>query len=214
MNDQARLIRLIMELRQTGIADTRVLSVIERIPRDRFVLPNFAAQAFENTALPIEQGQTISQPFIVAFMTAALELGDRHRVLEVGTGSGYQAAILSKLCRRVYTIERYRSLLKDAERRFSELGLHNIVSRHGDGSNGWPEQAPFDRIIVTAAAAEVPQDLLDQLKDGGVMVVPVGRESQNQDIVRYRRNGDEFEIEKMLPVRFVPLVKGVASGQA
>ena len=204
---------MIMELRQTGIADTRVLSVIERIPRDRFVLPNFAAQAFENTALPIEQGQTISQPFVVAFMTAALELGDRHRVLEVGTGSGYQAAIVSKLCRRVYTIERYRCLLKVAERRFSELDLHNIVSRHGDGSKGWPEQAPFDRIIVTAAAAEVPQALLDQLKDGGVMVVPVGRESQNQDIVRYRRNGDEFEIEKMLPVRFVPLVEGIASNQ-
>jgi protein-L-isoaspartate(D-aspartate) O-methyltransferase len=212
VNDQNRLIRLIMELRQTGIADTRILSVIERIPRDLFVLPNFADQAYENTALPIEQGQTISQPFVVAFMTAALELGDRHRVLEVGTGSGYQAAILSKLCRRVFTVERYRSLLKVAEQRFRDLDMHNIVSRHSDGSKGWPEQAPFDRIIVTAAAEEVPQALLDQLKDdGGILVIPVGKESQHQDIVRIRRNGDEFSEEKMLPVRFVPLVEGTAT---
>jgi protein-L-isoaspartate(D-aspartate) O-methyltransferase len=212
VNDQNRLIRLIMELRQTGIADTRILSVIERIPRDLFVLPNFADQAYENTALPIEQGQTISQPFVVAFMTAALELGDRHRVLEVGTGSGYQAAILSKLCRRVFTVERYRSLLKVAEQRFRDLDMHNIVSRHSDGAKGWPEQAPFDRIIVTAAAEVVPQALLDQLKDdGGVMVIPVGKESQHQDIVRIRRNGNDFSEEKMLPVRFVPLVEGIAT---
>ena len=212
MNDQNRLIRLIMELRQTGIADTRILSVIERIPRDLFVLPNFADQAYENTALPIEQGQTISQPFVVAFMTGALELGDRHRVLEVGTGSGYQAAILSKLCRRVFTVERYRSLLKVAEQRFRALDMHNIVSRHGDGAKGWPEQAPFDRIIVTAAAEEVPKALLEQLKDdGGIMVIPVGKESQHQDIVRIRRNGDEYSEEKMLPVRFVPLVEGTAT---
>ncbi|MBT3701508.1 MAG: protein-L-isoaspartate(D-aspartate) O-methyltransferase [Alphaproteobacteria bacterium] len=212
MNDQNRLIRLIMELRQTGIADTRILSVIERIPRDLFVLPNFADQAYENTALPIEQGQTISQPFVVAFMTGALELGDRHRVLEVGTGSGYQAAILSKLCRRVFTVERYRSLLKVAEQRFRDLDMHNIVSRHGDGAKGWPEQAPFDRIIVTAAAEEVPKALLEQLKDdGGIMVIPVGKESQHQDIVRIRRNGDEYSEEKMLPVRFVPLVEGTAT---
>ncbi|MBT3789648.1 MAG: protein-L-isoaspartate(D-aspartate) O-methyltransferase [Alphaproteobacteria bacterium] len=211
MNDQARLIRLIMELRQTGIADTRVLSVIERIPRDQFVLPNFADQAFENTALPIEQGQTISQPFVVAFMTAALELGDRHRVLEIGTGSGYQAAILSKLCRRVYTIERYKSLLQIAEQRFRDLDMHNIVSRHGDGSVGWPEQAPFDRILATAAAAVVPEALKEQLKDGGILVIPVGRESQHQDIVRIRRDGDTFTEEKMLPVRFVPLVDGIAA---
>ena len=201
-----------MELRQTGIADTRILSVIERIPRDLFVLPNFADQAYENTALPIEQGQTISQPFVVAFMTGALELGDRHRVLEVGTGSGYQAAILSKLCRRVFTVERYRSLLKVAEQRFRDLDMHNIVSRHGDGAKGWPEQAPFDRIIVTAAAEEVPKALLEQLKDdGGIMVIPVGKESQHQDIVRIRRNGDEYSEEKMLPVRFVPLVEGTAT---
>jgi protein-L-isoaspartate(D-aspartate) O-methyltransferase len=213
LNDPARLIRLIMELRQTGIADSRVLSVIERVPREQFVLPNFADQAWENTALPIEQGQTISQPFVVAFMTAALELGDRHRVLEIGTGSGYQAAILSKLCRRVFTVERYKSLLQVAEQRFRDLDMHNIVSRHSDGSKGWPEQAPFDRIIVTAAAPEVPQALLDQLKDDGILVIPVGKESQNQDIMRYRRSGDAFSEEKMLPVRFVPLVEGVANGQ-
>jgi len=214
VNDQARLIRLIMELRQTGIADSRVLSVIERIPREQFVLSTFADQAWENTALPIEQGQTISQPFIVAYMTAALELGERHRVLEIGTGSGYQAAVLSKLCRRVFTVERYKSLLQVAEQRFQNLGMHNIVSRHGDGSKGWPEQAPFDRIIVTAAAAEVPPALLEQLKDGGILVIPVGRESQSQVIMRYRRSGDDFAEEKMLPVRFVPLVEGIAPEQA
>jgi protein-L-isoaspartate(D-aspartate) O-methyltransferase len=209
VTDQARLIRLIMELRQSGVTDSRVLSVIERVPRDRFVLPNFADQAYENTALPIEQGQTISQPFVVAYMTAALDLNDRHRVLEIGTGSGYQTAILSKLCRRVFTVERYRSLLKVAEQRFAELELNNVVCRHADGSKGWPEVAPFDRIIVTAAAAEVPDTLLGQLKeDGGIMVVPVDRESQSQVIKRYRRDGDDFVIEDLLPVRFVPLVEG------
>jgi protein-L-isoaspartate(D-aspartate) O-methyltransferase len=213
VNDQARLIRLIMELRQTGIADSRVLSVIERIPRDRFVLANFQDQAWENTALPIEQGQTISQPFVVAFMTAALEVGDRHRVLEIGTGSGYQAAILSRLCRRVFTVERYRSLLKVAEQRFRDLDMHNIVCRHGDGSAGWPEQAPFDRIIVTAAAAETPKALLEQLKEDGILVIPVGKESQDQVIKRYRRKGDDWSEEDMLPVRFVPLVSGETPDQ-
>ena len=208
---EERIIRLIMELRRSGIRDTAVLSVIERLPRDQFVLPTFAGQAYENTALPIEQGQTISQPYVVAFMTEALELGARQRVLEIGTGSGYQAAVLSKLCRWVYSIERYRSLLQAAQARFKALDLHNIVTRHGDGALGWPEQAPFDRIIGTAAADEVPQALLDQLAPEGILVIPVGRENQAQVINRYRRTGDKsFDVESLLPVRFVPMVDGVA----
>ena len=207
--DDTRIIRLIMELRQAGINNTDVLSVIERLPRDLFVLPTFSGQAYENTALPIEQGQTISQPYVVAFMTEALELGRRHRVLEIGTGSGYQAAVLSKLCRRVYTIERYRSLMQAAQLRFNELDLHNIVTRHGDGIAGWAEQAPFDRILATAAAAEVPQALLDQLAPEGVLVIPVGKENQNQVIKRFRRTTeDAFAEETLLPVRFVPMVSG------
>ena len=210
MTDDTRKIRLIMELRQSGITDTGVLSALERIPREEFVLSNFSDQAYENTALPIEQGQTISQPYVVAFMTRALKLGPRMRVLEIGTGSGYQAAILSKLCRRVYTVERYRSLLRQAEERFWKLGLHNIVTRFGDGHRGWPEQAPFERIIVTAAAPEVPEALKEQLAVGGVMVIPVGQSGANQDVIRICRSEEGYSSDRLLPVRFVPLVEGVA----
>ena len=199
-----------MELRQSGITDTDVLSALERIPREQFVLSNFSDQAYENTALPIEQGQTISQPYVVAFMTLALELGPRMRVLEIGTGSGYQAAVLSKLCRRVYTIERYRSLLRQAEMRFRGLELHNIVTKLGDGYLGWPEQAPFERIIVTAAAAAVPEALKEQLAVGGIMVIPIGDSGTNQVVVRIRHSEEGFTSEELLPVRFVPLVEGVA----
>lgn len=210
MTDDTRKIRLIMELRQSGITDTGVLSALERIPREEFVLSNFSDQAYENTALPIEQGQTISQPYVVAFMTRALELGPRMRVLEIGTGSGYQAAVLSKLCRRVYTVERYRSLLRQAEERFWKLGLHNIVTKFGDGHRGWPEQAPFERIIVTAAASEVPEALKEQLAVGGVMVIPVGQSGANQDVIRICRSEEGYSSDRLLPVRFVPLVEGVA----
>lgn len=209
MNEDARKIRLIMELRQSGIKDTRVLSAIERVPRDVFVSPAFIDQAYENTALPIDQGQTISQPYVVAFMAEALELEERSKVLEVGTGSGYQAAVLSKLCRRVFSVERYRSLLRQAEANYKALGIHNVVTRYGDGTKGWPEQAPFDRIIVAAASTEVPQALKDQLATGGIIVIPVGRTTWEQKVVRLRREGDEFTTEDMLPVRFVPLVEGV-----
>ena len=212
MTEEARKIRLVMELRRLGINDTRVLSAIERIPRDAFVPASFKDQAYENIALPIEQGQTISQPYVVAFMTEALEVGQRMKVLEIGTGSGYQAAVLSKLCRRVYTIERYRSLLKEAEARFAVNKLTNITCRAADGSKGWPEQAPFDRIIVTAAAPELPEVLLQQLAVGGIMVVPVGSDANEQQIVRIRRTDAGFEREALLPVRFVPLVPGVAEG--
>ena len=210
MNEDARKIRLIMELRQSGITDARVLSAIERMPREKFVPLAFVDQAYDNSALPISQGQTISQPYVVAFMTEALDVGERMRVLEIGTGSGYQAAILARLCRRVYTVERYRSLLREAEARFRELGLHNVTTRFGDGMEGWPEQAPFERIIVTAAAARVPEALLDQLAVGGVMVVPVGRSQAGQDVRRIRRTETGYESEDLLPVRFVPLVSGLA----
>lgn len=210
MTDEARKIRLIMELRQSGINDTDVLSALERVPREEFVLSNFSDQAYENTALPIEQGQTISQPYVVAFMTQALELGPRMRVLEIGTGSGYQAAVLARLCRRVYTVERYRSLLRQAEGRFRKLGLHNIVTKLGDGHLGWPEQAPFDRIIVTAAAAAVPEALKEQLSVGGILLIPVGGVSAHQEVIRIRRSEEGFSSEDLLPVRFVPLVEGVA----
>jgi protein-L-isoaspartate(D-aspartate) O-methyltransferase len=208
MSTDARKIRLIMELRRSGITDTRVLSAIERISRDLFVPESFRDQAYENIALPIDLGQTISQPLVVALMTQELNLGDRMKVLEIGTGSGYQTAVLAGLCRRVYTVERHRPLLKEAERRFKELDLHNVTTRHGDGSRGWREQAPFDRIMVTAAAHDVPPALVAQLKPGGIMVLPVGDKSF-QDLVKVTRTEDGFDIRAFLPVRFVPLVEGV-----
>ena len=209
MSFEANKIRLIMELRREGISDRDVLSAIERIPREVFVPEPFRERAYDNTALPISQGQTISQPFVVAFMTQELQLGDRMKVLEIGTGSGYQAAILSRLCRRVYTIERYRSLLQEANQRFEQLRLYNITTRLGDGNKGWPEQAPFERIMVTAGAETVPRQLAEQLADGGIMLVPVGPREEQQ-IVRVRRDGDDFAQDNLLPVRFVPLVEGVA----
>ncbi|GAK43989.1 protein-L-isoaspartate O-methyltransferase [Tepidicaulis marinus] len=205
-------ISLIMELRRRGIKSKAVLSAIERVARDSFVPTTFSKQAYEDHALPIECGQTISQPFVVAYMTEKLEVGDRMKVLEVGTGSGYQAAILSRLCRRVYTIERYRTLMRDAVNRFETLNLHNITTKVGDGASGWPEQAPFDRIMVTAAAPELPQTLVDQLKVGGIMVLPVdipGR-PREQKLVRVTRTETGIEREDMIDVRFVPLVEGVA----
>ncbi|MEQ9332771.1 protein-L-isoaspartate(D-aspartate) O-methyltransferase [Thalassobaculum sp.] len=209
-HDEARKIRLIMSLRGRGIVSSAVLGALERVPRELFVDPAFLDQAWEDRALPIAAGQTVSQPFVVAFMTQALELTDRTKVLEIGTGSGYQAAILARIARRVYTVERHAELLQVAERRFAELKLHNLHTRHGDGWKGWAEQAPFEAIIVTAAASEPPQALLDQLADGGRMVVPVGNTSDVQRLVRFRRHGDRIEEEKLLDVRFVPLVRGPA----
>ncbi|MBM3518606.1 MAG: protein-L-isoaspartate(D-aspartate) O-methyltransferase, partial [Alphaproteobacteria bacterium] len=196
-----RQIRLLMELRKEGISDVRVLAAIERTPRGRFVLPAFADQAYANTALPIDQGQTISQPYVVAYMVAALDLGPRMRVLEIGTGSGYQAAVLARLCRRVYTIERYPSLLRSAEANFRALGLHNVTTRLGDGTRGWHEQAPFPRIIVAAAAPEAPPGLLEQLDIGGIMVIPLGENGWSQHVVRIRREPDGWSREQLLPVR-------------
>lgn len=204
-----RMINLIMELRQQGITDLRVLSAIERVPRERFVPNNFSEQAYDNIALPIEQGQTISQPYIVAFMCQALEIGPRMKVLEIGAGSGYNAAVLAQLCLRVYTIERYRSLLKDAQARFTDFGIGNITTRFGDGAKGWPEQATFPRIIVTAAVKTPPPALIDQLAEDGIMLLPVQSSSGDQDIVRIRRGRTGVIEERLLPVRFVPLVEGI-----
>lgn len=196
-----------MALRRNGVTDTRVLAAIERIPRERFVPEPFQDQAWEDTALPIDLGQTISQPLIVALMTQALELGERQTVLEIGTGSGYQAAVLSRLCRRVYTVERLRPLLTEAEARFQALRLDNITTRHGDGTKGWPEQAPFERILVTAAGGpEAPKDLTDQLAVGGVMVIPLGGDYRGQRVVRIRRSETGLTREDLWPVRFVPLL--------
>ncbi|MEE9300096.1 MAG: protein-L-isoaspartate(D-aspartate) O-methyltransferase [Alphaproteobacteria bacterium] len=206
MNADPRIVRLIMELRQNGVSDTRVLSAIERVSREKFIPEQIHAQAYDNIALPIGEGQTISQPLVVAAMTEALEVDKTMKVLEVGTGSGYQAAILAQLCRRVYTIERFRSLLEKAEAVFHELGIRNITSRLGDGASGWPEVAPFERIIVTAAAPEVPPALLDQLAEEGVMVIPLGKAYDAQELVRIYRTETGIETEPLMPVRFVPLV--------
>jgi protein-L-isoaspartate(D-aspartate) O-methyltransferase len=211
MSIAARKIRLIMELRRAGIADTRVLSAIERVPREAFVPSPFQDQAYENRALPIGHGQTLSQPQVVAVMTQALAVEPRGKVLEIGTGSGYQTAVLSRLCRRVYTVERYRGLLGGAEQRFAALRLHNITARAGDGTEGWPAQAPFERIIVTAAAAEVPSGLVDQLAMDGILVLPVGRTGRDQDLLRLTRCESGVVEERLGRVRFVPLVPGAVA---
>lgn len=205
-------IELVMGLRAAGIRDTRVLAAIETVPREMFVPDAFKDLAYADQALPIECGQTLSQPFIVAFMTDRLKVGERMKVLEVGTGSGYQTAILAQLCRRVYTMERYRTLMKQAETRFKELRLANVTTVLGDGGKGWPAQAPFDRIIVTAAAKKLPRKLLEQLAVGGIMVIPVEVSPGRQELLRITRNDDGFERESLLPVRFVPLVEGIAKG--
>src|SRR4030095_14963183 len=200
-------IGLIMQLRRRGIRDTRVLRAIERVPRDLFVDEAFADHAYQDIALPIDCGQTISQPFVVAFMTERLELDERHKVLEVGTGSGYQAAVLSHLCRRVYTVERWRELQKAAERRLTAPGITHVSTIIGDGWLGWPPQAPFDRIIVTAAAKEAPPALIAQLKPGGRMIIPLGESRETQHLVQIDKT--EAGLAKpipLLPVRFVPLV--------
>ena len=205
-------LRLLMELRRAGIGDTRVLGAIEKTPREQFVPAAFEDRAYENIALPIGHGQTVSQPYIVALMTEALMPDERHPVIEIGTGSGYQTAVLARLCRRVFSIERHRGLRLEAERRFAAQRLTNIVCRVGDGSRGWPEQLPYQRVIVTAAAAEVPAALADGLAPGGVLVVPVGPDHQDQKLLRIRRGEHGFATEELAPVRFVPLVAGVPGG--
>ena len=209
LNDE-RAGRLILGLRQQGVTDPRVLAAMESIDRAVFVHERFLDQAWEDQALPIDCAQTISQPYIVGLMTQALDVQPRHRVLEIGTGSGYQCAVLSRLARYVYSVERYRSLLTEAEGKLRQLGIDNIITRHGDGGLGWPEQAPFDRIMVTAASPTEPTELLKQLKPGGILVAPVGRTSV-QMLHRYTGQPDgSFQRESLSEVRFVPLVEGTA----
>ena len=192
MTADHRKVQFIMGLRSQGIRDTRVLEAMERVPRELFVEGAFADQSYADRALPIACGQTISQPFIVAFMTDRLKVTNRHKVLEVGTGSGYQTAVLAKLARRVYTIERHANLLAQAEKRLHHLRISNYTARAGDGSKGWPEQAPFPRILVTAAATKIPQPLVEQLEMGGKMVIPVGERASDQAILRVTRTDDGY----------------------
>ena len=207
---QTRMARLILALRSQGVTDPRVLEAIERTPRELFTPDLFKERAFEDSALPIACGQTISQPFIVGLMTQALTLGPRDRVLEIGTGSGYQTAVLSRLSRLVYTVERYRTLMREAEDRFKTLGLINVITKFGDGGEGWAEQAPFDRIMITAAAPEEPKKLLAQLKPNGVLIAPIGK-GPVQSLRRYAGDGQGgFKVELLGDVRFVPLLDGVA----
>lgn len=207
---ETRLARLVLALRSQGVSDPKVLRALESTPRQLFTPDLFQERAFEDSALPIACGQTISQPFIVGLMTQALKIEARARVLEIGTGSGYQTTILSRMARLVYTVERYRTLLAEAEARFKALGLTNVITRFGDGGLGWPEQAPFDRIMVTAAASDEPRALLAQLKPNGILVAPVGR-GPVQVLKRYSGDGKGgFEVEDLGEVRFVPLLDGVA----
>lgn len=209
MTADARKLRLLMSLRRSGVSDTAVLGAIERVPREKFVPAAFQDRAWEDTALPIAHAQTISQPLIVALMTEALRVTNRKKVLEIGTGSGYQTAVLALLARRVYTIETVKPLQDEAGKLLESLRIHNVTMRHGDGHRGWPEQAPFDRIIVTAASGgDVPPALLDQLGDGGILVCPIRRASDDQVVIRVTRTGPELTREELWPVRFVPLVPG------
>ena len=199
---------LLMELKKNGIIDKSVLNIIESVDRSFFVDENLKQKSNLNIALPIDCGQTISQPLVVAHMTQSLELNKNLRVLEIGTGSGYQSYILSKLCRFVYTIERYNSLKKKAENLLRQLGTKNIFFKHADGGLGWNEQAPFDRILVTANAPEIPDNLLKQLANKGIMIIPVGDDYNEQVLKKIIKNDNDIKIENLMKVRFVPLVEG------
>lgn len=201
-----RIDTLLAQLRLQGIDNERLLKAIEVVPRERFVDEAFEHKAWENMALPIGSGQTISQPYMVAKMTSLLELTPSSRVLEIGTGSGYQTAILAHLVEHVYSVERIKGLQWQAKRRLKQLDLHNVSTRHGDGWRGWAARGPFDAIIVTAAPPEIPVELMSQLNEGGILVLPVGE--THQELKRIRRKGGEFLVDTIEPVRFVPLVKG------
>ncbi|MCG9683810.1 protein-L-isoaspartate(D-aspartate) O-methyltransferase [Vibrio sp. Isolate23] len=198
--------RLIDFLVASGIKDQRVINAIYTVPRERFVSQAMMHQAYDNNALPIGQGQTISQPYIVAKMTEMLELSQTSQVLEVGTGSGYQTAVLAQLVDHVYSIERIKSLQWEAKRRLKQLDIYNVSTKHGDGWQGWAAKGPFDAIIVTAAAASVPPVLLEQLVEGGILVIPVGEDVQK--LLKITRQNNEFLSQIIEDVRFVPLIAG------
>jgi len=197
---------LLRQLIEQGIRDERVLAAMANVPRDAFVDEAFAHQAWENMALPIGFGQTISQPYIVARMTEQLLVNNPEKVLEIGTGSGYQTAVLAQLVKHVFSVERIKSLQYQARRRLQRLDLHNVSTRHGDGWGGWPTKAPFDAIIVTAAARIVPDALIHQLKEGGRLIIPVGENSQ--ELLLIEKQGLRVTSEVLEMVRFVPLVHG------
>ena len=199
---------LLLDLKQQGVSDIKILNIIEDIDRSLFIDTNFKEKSNLNIALPIECGQTISQPLIVAHMTQILEINKRMRVLEIGTGSGYQSFVLSKLSRFVYTIERHNILFKKAKNLLQNLSINNIFFKHADGGLGWSEQAPFDRIIVTASAPEIPKNLLSQLVDDGIMVIPIGEDNDNQVLKKIIKKGDSFIVKNIMNVRFVPLLEG------
>ena len=208
-NEAERKMQFLFALRSRGVTDTRVLNAMERIDRGAFVRGIFAERAYEDMPLPIASGQTISQPSVVGLMTQALNVQPRDKVLEIGTGSGYQAAILSLLARRVYTIDRHRRLVREARQVFDALGLANVTAFAADGSRGLPDQAPFDRILVTAAAEDPPGPLLAELRIGGIMVLPVGQSDTVQSLIKVTRLDTGFDYEELRPVRFVPLLEGL-----
>ncbi|MDG2452740.1 MAG: protein-L-isoaspartate(D-aspartate) O-methyltransferase [Paracoccaceae bacterium] len=198
-------------LRSKGVTDARVLTAMEQVDRGPFVKGIFADRTYEDMPLPIACGQTISQPSVVGLMTQALDVQPRDTVLEVGTGSGYQAAILSQLGRRIYTVDRHRTLVRTARAIFEKMDLTNVTVFTADGSFGLPDQAPFDRILVTAAAEDPPGPLMQQLRVGGIMVVPVGQSDAVQTLIRVTRTPDGYDYEELRPVRFVPLIEGLGS---
>jgi len=200
-------IRLILELRESGISDSKILSAIEKIPREKFIPDNFRNQAYDNLALPIGDNQTISQPFVVAKMTQLLEVQQNHKVLEIGTGSGYQSAVLSRLSRRVYTIERIKNLILKAEKIFKELKITNIVTKYADGNLGWKEQIPFDRIIITAATPNITKEIESQIHEGGIIISPMIQKNK-QLIMKYKKINNVLESEIYDDVLFVPNLAG------
>jgi protein-L-isoaspartate(D-aspartate) O-methyltransferase len=200
----------LLKLRKRGIGDANVLRAMDEVPREHFVTPEFIDDAYADQALPIACGQTISQPYVVAYMTAQLDVRPHHRVLEIGTGSGYQAAILGKLAQSVFTVERFRTLAETARVRLETLGLRNVTVVVGDGAEGLSDHAPFDRIMVTAAAEHLPDALAAQLAEGGVLLAPLGPRDGPQQIVRLSKKGDALDRENLIGVRFVPLLPGQA----
>ena len=206
-NDEQKM-QFILSIRSKGVVDNNVLKALETVNREQFLKGLFAQRAYEDTPLPIDCGQTISQPSIVGLMTQALRVTNRDKILEIGTGSGYQTAILSKLARRIYSVERFKPLYEEARAIFRKLQLNNITSVWSDGSQGVVEQQPFDRIIVTAAAEDPPPTLLNQLKIGGIMVIPVGQSDEIQKLIRVERTEKNFKYEDLCDVRFVPLLEG------
>ena len=203
---------LVFSLRRAGVTEPSVVATMERVPRELFVPEVFRSRSYEDITLPIGHHQTLSQPAIVGLMTEALELNDRKKVLEVGTGSGYQTSILALICRRVYTIERHAPLLQEAEKRFDKLRIRNVTAKVGDGTLGWEAQAPFERIIVTAAAADIPPILADQLSIGGIMIVPIGLGDNFQTILKVIKKENGFKTKELRDVRFVPLIPEEATG--